>query len=441
MAWGPKKEREVLPKKSSELEPKLLLNAMVSVAQHHEHPKLLIAACIGSADAYGNKQADKHFEGRYAFLQQPAPVRIYSSSGANSALVRLVQDDDGKFRLMVAFRGTVLENDSQSKDFSASVINILQDLDFRQTHMSFESLNSCKTLQGDAELPRVHCGFHNALSSIYPQIIAAIRQFLKDDVQNKICRERIIVTGHSLGGAMAKLFTFSLIEHEKNLQLDYKENFQVACVTFGEPQPGDQTFADCLERWKQPAYQLPRSRLISFRVATFLDAVPKLLSTSTAIKQFPDYAHSGELIVLDNPVIQTAWMIFEVVKVASAAETVFEGFKDGVRGCMDTCVDAHSIDTQYAPKLASYLAANGIGKMDQNLSQPSPSPTSMQPPQCPPRSAEDASTILEKAIDRVPFGEKKGTAQKDMMQMLQRFPFLQADTEEYVSFSLLRYFL
>ncbi len=145
MAWGPKKEREVLPKKSSELEPKLLLNAMVSVAQHHEHPKLLIAACIGSADAYGNKQADKHFEGRYAFLQQPAPVRIYSSSGANSALVRLVQDDDGKFRLMVAFRGTVLENDSQSKDFSASVINILQDLDFRQTHMSFESLNSCKT--------------------------------------------------------------------------------------------------------------------------------------------------------------------------------------------------------------------------------------------------------------------------------------------------------
>ncbi len=60
-----------------------------------------------------------------------------------------------------------------------------------------------------------------------------------------------------------------------------------------------------------------------------------------------------------------------------------------------------------------------------------------------PRSADKSSAILEKAMHamRVPFGEKrKGTAQKHMMQMLQRFPHLHAYANEYEnSFALLRY--
>ena len=134
------------------------------------HAKLLNDTLLASVMAYEDKKANKSYG--ECGISDSDLRRICSKSGAtNSALVAVVKCSDGKFRIIVAFRGTLTNFDPKHINFLKSATNVLQDIDFFQVRMSFEALNHDPASKDrPTQLPgaAVHSGFLNALRSIYP---------------------------------------------------------------------------------------------------------------------------------------------------------------------------------------------------------------------------------------------------------------------------------
>jgi len=110
---------------------------------------------------------------------------------------------------------------------------------------------------------KVHYGFIQAYSSVRDAILKMVR----DSSQRKV-----LVTGHSLGGALAVLAA-----------LDVRQSVpdkQVSCYTFGSPKVGDPAFADYY------------SNLVpdTFRIVNDADIIPTIPPAG--------YAHVGRLIHL-----------------------------------------------------------------------------------------------------------------------------------------------
>ena len=76
----------------------------------------------------------------------------------------------------------------------------------------------------------VHTGFYKR-SEEYP--IAAFTKLLKDG-------KRLLLTGHSLGGAIAQVLTLRLL-HEQSLGAEHRRRLH--CVTFGSPMIGNEKLA------------------------------------------------------------------------------------------------------------------------------------------------------------------------------------------------------
>jgi predicted lipase len=120
--------------------------------------------------------------------------------------------------LYIAFRGS-----ESTKDW-------LADLDIVRTRMDLPSISGKKR-------PKVHRGFLRQFRSL--------QEFINSDIVDYIYKgdpktREIIVTGHSLGGALASLCAlyFSLL---------YK-NVRVSCYTYGSPRVGHTTFVSLFKK-------------------------------------------------------------------------------------------------------------------------------------------------------------------------------------------------
>ncbi|KAH9300022.1 hypothetical protein KI387_011605, partial [Taxus chinensis] len=93
---------------------------------------------------------------------------------------------------------------------------------------------------------------------------------------------RFIVTGHSLGGALAVMFSAMLFVHEEETLLEKL----MAIYTFGQPRVGDRVFADFMNRKvNQP---IPRY----FRIVYSNDLVPRIPFDDVIFM----YKHFGECL-------------------------------------------------------------------------------------------------------------------------------------------------
>mmetsp|Transcript_3228 Transcript_3228/g.6331 ORF Transcript_3228/g.6331 Transcript_3228/m.6331 type:complete len:363 (-) Transcript_3228:226-1314(-) len=115
-------------------------------------------------------------------------------------------------RVVVSFRGTV----------EADTWNWVEDLHFTKVS-PYE----------DKEIS-VHRGFYNAFMALRPRIMAYLDQAPKHP---------LVVTGHSLGAAMATLLAFDISQMEGNRGFP-----SVSSLTFGEPRTGNHAFHEAFSK-------------------------------------------------------------------------------------------------------------------------------------------------------------------------------------------------
>ncbi|TYJ08138.1 hypothetical protein E1A91_A11G054100v1 [Gossypium mustelinum] len=92
-----------------------------------------------------------------------------------------------------------------------------------------------------------------------------IRDRLKDLLKNSP-EAKVIVTGHSLGGALAALFPAILFYHDEQLVLERMEGV----YTFGQPRVGDEAFAGYMEK------NLNKNGIQFYRYVYCNDIVPRV---------------------------------------------------------------------------------------------------------------------------------------------------------------------
>lgn len=171
---------------------------------------------------------------------------IYDPPSKASTQV-VVERDATEDRILVAFRGT-----TQSISQWASNLEVKYD----------------KWTKG-----RVHTGFFKRFMEIRDETI----EFIKNSRKQSSFREaELIISGHSMGGAVATLFSSMLMSSEDN------ELYPDAVYTFGSPRVGDSAFSKFVDT------QLG-DRLI--RVMNEFDMIPDLPP-----KMF-GYRHTGLLML------------------------------------------------------------------------------------------------------------------------------------------------
>lgn len=114
------------------------------------------------------------------------------------------------------------------------------------------------------EAGRVHKGFRDSAAGLLQQTSTWLR-----DVATR--RKRLLICGHSLGGAIATL-----------LAIPFNAD---ALITFGRPRVGDDDFVDALES---------RAMLKMIRVVDCCDVVP------TVPPPYMGYHHAGEALHIDH---------------------------------------------------------------------------------------------------------------------------------------------
>lgn len=115
---------------------------------------------------------------------------------------------------------------------------------------------------------RVHQGFAKALEGVWPKILHAIAAAPE---------KPLLITGHSLGGALAVLAAYALRQSGKSSCI-------MAVITFGQPRVGDSSFAQACDRLFGPTL---------LRVVNHRDVVTRLAPRRMG------YCHAGRVLYID----------------------------------------------------------------------------------------------------------------------------------------------
>jgi len=145
------------------------------------------------------------------FIPGAQLVQTFEDADTDTFGYAAIVNDGSKNQLVVAFRGT------QPQCLENWITNL---------NMELVPLNS-----SNPKGPQVHQGYYSAYNAIRSQLVNALTSLMN---QCPTCNTTV-VTGHSLGGALAEICALDLATMGKfgNIQL----------VTFGEPRPGDPAFA------------------------------------------------------------------------------------------------------------------------------------------------------------------------------------------------------
>ncbi|RDA88767.1 hypothetical protein CP532_4026 [Ophiocordyceps camponoti-leonardi (nom. inval.)] len=127
----------------------------------------------------------------------------------------IIFEDDEANELIVAFRG------------SSSIQDALTDADFFvQADYASPGVSGCDDC-------KIHAGFLKSWNTVAKDVISSVQGELAENPKMKV-----VVTGHSLGGALASLAAMSMIGSDIKVDL----------VTFGQPRTGNQAYADFVDK-------------------------------------------------------------------------------------------------------------------------------------------------------------------------------------------------
>lgn len=234
---------------------------------------------------------------------------------------------DGAGGVVIAFRGTY------RGDTKTFVADILVDIDAVEVPANFGA-------DAAAAQPRVHAGVREATERMWPAMEAWL------DARTPAVG-RVLLTGHSLGGAMATYAT--LLVHKR-----YAGAVAIKAVTFASPRVGDDAFVRCLV-----ATGVDHTRVTNARAGDAHDPIPHLPPSLWKTSQVL-YAYAGPATAIQEvdavPVVRVVDPDPAPPPSVSALLSMLEAGVDFV----DNVADFHPIDkegTGYIPRLEAALAA------------------------------------------------------------------------------------
>jgi pimeloyl-ACP methyl ester carboxylesterase len=211
----------------------------VGAGTPHLDPARTLALAVACAAAYDDLEGKPlQLPDGWRFIERWTGWDAVLKEGREERYGLLLGNDEGD--VIAAFRGT------------ESLPDVWEDLDFELTDFvpSF----------GAPERARVSTGFYSVYDDIGGQMPRSMRAQLLLLLQ-QLRPQRLWVTGHSLGGALAQLFAFDLSFGP------YAQALQAA-ITFASPRVGDIDWRSAYEA------RIPGAR--SVRVFNQHDLVPKL---------------------------------------------------------------------------------------------------------------------------------------------------------------------
>lgn len=215
------------------------------------------------------KVEENKSKGLFSFLaQSPAPsvppsamLVAFGDNNATNELVYGVAIDSGRKRITVAFRGSTTNQDFLT---DASVSMKTEENIFAYAPNQEKQIKIHSGFYDYLLSPDYNCGL-NSKGNKFDEIIGIISPLLKLHPDY-----RLYVTGHSLGGALATLFSFKAAAcHPTPFQMP------ITCVSIASPKVGDDGF--------RKAFQLleEAGKLRHLRVANSLDPVTQNPPAST----------------------------------------------------------------------------------------------------------------------------------------------------------------
>ncbi len=200
--------------------------------------------------------------------------------------------------IVISFRGT---EPGELKDW-------LVDLDMEMVH-------------GPAG--KVHEGFYDAVSSIWEELVAALRRIRQNG-------QTLWITGHSLGGAVAIIACARLLKEEV-------VTFINGVYTFGQPRSGDRNFA----AWLDGAMKTRIIRLVNNN-----DIVPHLPLP-------PLYKHAGTFLYFDSD---------EKIQVGN-------GFWQCLKDRLESQVKSLYVDKFVPDEIEDHFMANYLEQLEKNVAR------------------------------------------------------------------------
>ncbi|MFJ4547066.1 lipase family protein [Pseudomonas sp. NPDC088885] len=120
---------------------------------------------------------------------------------------------------------------------------------------------------------KVHRGFYGGAQAVYPFVVSYLERFYSG--------QKLLITGHSLGGAIALILSEMLRRNQRYLP-------QIVLYTYGAPRAGDTTFIDSAKA------------LTHHRIVNQNDPVPSVPATwmNTFANPKPMYIANGAVLVI-----------------------------------------------------------------------------------------------------------------------------------------------
>lgn len=235
--------------------------------------------------------------------------------------------------IVIAFQGTV-DREDMMKNFHGTLTPFEPLWDRRDAGCipCLQGTFCCYCCESNAQrrarnvkspMGKVHVGFYNAFLSVKEIIQSTIEALLSMVIPDPNKKIRIVITGHSLGGALATLCTAWIMQWFRHVfPGGLPKNCRVLSVTFGQPKVGDDEFADAIDKDEWTNWNLEEGKnalFKTYRIFTPLDPVVTTPPVSLGFR------HAYAMCMMDK-----GELYFMPQHLANQVDTTSEGIRRAI---------------------------------------------------------------------------------------------------------------